>query len=102
MGNNTSTIDNFTLEYLDGDLYIAPFQLGKMPGTIEVSASGLTVGEKVKCEDTVILTLPTGPMNYNANITVSDENGKLKIAIEVLNPIYENLPFVAEVVFTEN
>lgn len=103
MGGKTSTIDDFKLEYLDGELFIESFQLGSMPGTIEVSASGLVLGETKRCTGAVTLTLPIGgATSYDANVTVSEVGGKLHVEIDVLNPIYDNLPFIAEVEFTQN
>ena len=104
MGSKTSTVENFTLNYANGVLVVEPFQIGSMPGTISVVASGLSLGQTVKCDDSVTLTLTESGVatNYNAKITILDNNGKLEVQINVLNPIYEGLPFVATVTFTEN
>lgn len=101
MGTSESTHENFSLTYNNGYLQMGPFQIGKMPGTITVAATGLSLGTTVKCNESVILTIGGVPTTYNANITVSEVGGKLHVEIDVLNPIYEGLPFVAEVEFTE-
>lgn len=101
MGTSESTHENFSLTYNNGNLQVGPFQIGNMPGTITVTATGLFLGTTVRCNNSVILTIGGASTPYNANITVSEVGGKLHVEIDVLNPIYEGLPFVAEVEFTE-
>lgn len=105
MGTKTSTFSNFSLTYSNGTLYIPAFQIGSMPGTITVLATGLTEGVTEKCSSAVTLTLSaTGTTTtYDANVKVEyNSSNKLVVAIDVLNPIYEGLSYVAEVDFVEN
>lgn len=102
MGSKTSTVSSFTLYYADGTLEIPAFQVGNMPGTIEVYASGLTLGVEKKCSKSVTLTIGGVSTTYSANICVSNVSGKLNVSIDVLNPIYEGLSFVAQVDFVED
>lgn len=103
MGSKTSTTSNFSLEYENGTLVIPSFQVGSMPGTIEVYATGLTLGTEKKCANSVTLTIGSIVTTYSANVCVSyNASNKLTVSIDVLNPIYEGLSFVAEVDFVEN
>ena len=101
MGKNNSSIDTFTLSYLDGTLIISPFKVGKMPGAISVLASGLVEGMKQKCTQCVTLTIGELNTKYDAYITVNHINQKLNIIIDVINPIYEGASYVAHVEFVE-
>lgn len=102
MGSKTSTQSSFTVYYADGTLEIPAFQIGSMPGTIEVYASDLTLGVEKKCIDCVTLTIAGVPTTYNAKVCVSKVNGKLNATINVLNPVYEGLSFVAQVSFVQD
>lgn len=101
MGIKESSIDTFTLNYLDGVLEIAPFKVGKMPGTISVLASGLVENIEQKCEQCVTLTIGGLASKYDAYITVNNVNQKINIVIDVINPIHDGASFVAHVEFQE-
>lgn len=103
MGSKTSTVDSFSLNYGNGVLEIPSFQVGSMPGTIYVYASGLTEGVAKRCNNSVSLTIGEITTTYNANICVDyNSSNKLTVSIDVLNPIYEGLSFIAEVDFEED
>ena len=94
-------IVDFALYYSNGTLQIPKFKVGKMPGSIQVSASGIKEGTTQRFTDSVFLTILGSTTKYDANILVTTEATKLKVVIDVIDPIYDGASFIAHVVFTE-
>lgn len=105
MGSSSSSITHTTDATTNGsniNLYIAPFQVGNMPGTIEVDAQNVIAdGVPRVYSDVVTFTMGGFPIYFSAEIAVSVYNATtLVYTIKVLEAEYEGAPFIAIVNFT--
>lgn len=104
MGSSSSSITHTTDATTNGsniNLYIAPFQVGNMPGTIEVDAQNVIAdGVPRVYSDVVIFTMGFS-IEFSAEISVTVYNATtLVYTINVLEAEYEGAPFIAIVNFT--
>lgn len=84
-------------------LHIDPFQLGKMPGSIELDATNIKINPDGSFNQTVYnaikLTILRKVSNFNAVVTGNIKNNVLTYKIESLNAFYLGFSFTAIVEF---
>lgn len=104
MGSSSSTIIHTTDATPNGsnvDLYIVPFKVGTMPGTIEVDAQNVIADGVARVYSNVVTFTMGTPIYFSAEISVSVYNANtLVYTINVLEAEYEGVPFIAIVNFT--
>ncbi len=105
MGGKTSTIGHFTQVTDNGsdiDMYIPAFKVGKMPGTIEVDATGVAIdGSTNRYSGVVTLKILGVPTDYDAEISVTAYDANtLQYTLNVKDARFLGIPFEAKVVFT--
>ncbi|WP_373782776.1 hypothetical protein [Bacteroides heparinolyticus] len=119
-------VGNFTSIYMNGDkpvpsgqftttvtsnnslisLYMAPFQIGNMPGYITIDAQNIVLNSDGSFNQSVyngiILQLPFGTKRYNATVTGTVVNNELIYTITSENASYMGYNFLAIVGFRGN
>ena len=87
-------------------LYMAPFQIGNMPGYITIDAQNIVLNSDGSFNQSVyngiILQLPFGTKRYNATVTGTVVNNELIYTITSENASYMGYNFLAIVGFRGN